>query len=77
MTQSSRGTSAARVRYTLSRLFYWEGRLDEMSQLLQRGWNSSLDQPGDLRDLWMIDGAVMMNDRVRSAAAQAAHKAPD
>jgi hypothetical protein len=38
---------------------------------------SSLNQPGDLRDLWMIDGAVMMSDRVRSAAAQAAQKAPD
>jgi hypothetical protein len=37
----------------------------------------SLNQPGDLRDLWMIDGAVMMSDRVRSAAAQAAQKAPD
>ena len=33
------GAGAAQLRYLLTQLFYWEGRLDEMRLLLQQGWS--------------------------------------
>ena len=74
---ASPGKKAPEIRYLLSQLFYWEGRLDEMRRLLQEGWDTSPDRAGDLYDLWRIDGAVMLVDRVRTVVEQAAGKAPD
>ena len=71
------GPRQPEFRYLLNQLFYWEGRLDEMRRLLQEGWNTSPDQAGDLRDLWLIDSAVVMVDPIRAAVEQAARKAPD
>jgi len=71
------GPSASQHRYLLTQLFYWEGRLDEMRRLLQEGWNTSDDRVGDLRDLWLIDSAVTMVERVQAAVEQAARMAPD
>jgi enediyne biosynthesis protein E4 len=70
------GAGAAQLRYLLTQLFYWEGRLDEMRLLLQQGWSTSRDRTGDLRDLWMIDSAVVMIERVQTAVEQAARLAP-
>ncbi len=65
------------MRYLLTQLFYWEGRLDEMRRLVQERWNTSPNQAGDLRSLWQIDSAVVMVDLIQAAVEQAASKAPD
>jgi tetratricopeptide (TPR) repeat protein len=67
----------SRARYTLTQLLYWEGRLDEMRRLLRQGWNTSPDRAGDLRDLWMLDIAVFMIEKIRPAIDRAAARAPD
>ena len=71
------GPRAPQIRYSLNQLYYWQGRIDEMRRLLQETWNTSPDQAGDLRDLWMIDSAVVMVEPVQSAVLQATRKAPD
>ncbi len=71
------GPRAAELRHLSTQLFYWEGRLDEMRRLLQEGWNTSPDRAGDLRDLWLIDSAVVMVDRIQGAVERAARKAPN
>ena len=65
------------ARYTLIQLLYWEGRLGEMRRILQEGWTASPDRAGDLRDLWMLDIAVLMIEKIRTTVDRAAAKAPD
>jgi enediyne biosynthesis protein E4 len=72
----SMGLRAPQFRYSLNELFYWEGRLDEMRRILQEGWSTSSDRAGNLRDLWLIDSAVVMADRIQAAVEQASRKAP-
>jgi tetratricopeptide (TPR) repeat protein len=71
------GPRGVQLRYLLTQLFYWEGRRDEMRALLQQGWRTSPDRTGDLRDLWLIDSAVVLIERVQSAVEEAARLAPD
>ncbi len=63
--------SAARLRYALSQLLYWEGRLDEMRRLSQEGWENSPDRPGDLHDLWRIDNAPPTFEPIQAAVERA------
>ncbi len=67
---------AVPYRYLLTQLFYLEGRLDEMRQLLQERWSSSLNRAGDLRTLWQMGTSVAMVDQIRSVVEEAARKAP-
>ncbi len=71
------GPRGAELRSLSTQLFYWEGRLDEIRRLRQEAWNTSSDQAGDLRSLWLIDSSVLMMDQVRATVEQAARKAPD
>ena len=71
------GPNSPDFRYLLNQLLYWEGRFDEMRRRLQDGWSTSPDKAGDLRDLWLIDSAVVMVDPIRAAVEDAARKAPD
>ncbi|MGP0068326.1 MAG: FG-GAP-like repeat-containing protein [Isosphaeraceae bacterium] len=71
------GPNSPDFRYLLNQILYWEGRFDEMRRRLQDGWSTSPDKAGDLRDLWLIDSAVVMVDPIRAAVEDAARKAPD
>lgn len=68
---------AVPLRYLLTRLLYWEGRLDEMRRLVQERWNTSPNQAGDLRSLWQIDNAVVKVDLIEIDVEKAGRKAPD
>jgi YD repeat-containing protein len=72
-----RSPAAARIRYALTQLLYWQGRLEEMRRLLQDRWDRSPDRAGDLYDLWLIDHAALTLEQVRASVDQAARRAPD
>jgi tetratricopeptide (TPR) repeat protein len=74
---AGRNPAAARARYALNQLFYWEGRLDEMRRLLQEGWDRSPDKRGDLHDLWRIDNAPLAVEKIQAAVETAACRAPE
>ena len=75
--RAGRSPAAARFRYALARLLFWEGRLDEMRRLSQEGWDSSPDRAGDLYDLWRIDHAPPTFEPIEAAVERAAAAAPD
>jgi enediyne biosynthesis protein E4 len=72
-----RDPRAAQLRYLLTEVYYWEGRLDEMRRLIQEWWSTSPDRAGDLRRLWQIDSAVVMVDQIGAVVEKAARRAPD
>jgi enediyne biosynthesis protein E4 len=74
---ASIGSREPRLRSLLNQLLFWEGRLDEARRLIQGGWNSSANRAGDLRSLWIMDGAVLMAERIQTVVEQAARKSPD
>jgi enediyne biosynthesis protein E4 len=74
---ASVGPREPQLRSLFNQLLFWEGRLDEARRLLQTGWNNSPDRAGDLRSLWVIDGAVLMVERIQTVVDQAARKSPD
>ena len=69
--RAGRGADAAPLRYSLAQLLFWEGRVDEMRQLSQGGWESSPDRAGDLHDLWRIDHAPPMFEKIQAAVTAA------
>jgi enediyne biosynthesis protein E4 len=71
------GPREPQLRNLFNQLLFWEGRLDEARRLLQSGWNNSTDRAGNLRSLWVLDGAVLMAERVQSIVEQAAARSPD
>ncbi len=75
--RAGHSADAASLRYSLAQLLFWEGRVDEMRQLSQGGWESSPDWPGDLHDLWRIDHAPPMFEKIRAAVEAAGRTAPD
>ena len=44
---------------TLSRLYRFEGRFDDVRQVLRRTWCRSPDPAGVLRELWLLDNSPM------------------
>ncbi|HZW32679.1 MAG TPA: FG-GAP-like repeat-containing protein, partial [Isosphaeraceae bacterium] len=71
------GPDAAQIRSTLSQLYYWEGRLEEVRRLNQVGWSRSPDRAGDLRELWRIDHSALRLEPIQEAVDQAGRTAPD
>ncbi len=73
----TQGPDRLALIHALSQLYFWEFRLDEMRRLVRQGWPEWVDHSAELRDLWMIDDAAMLIDRVRESVEAAAKKAPD
>jgi tetratricopeptide (TPR) repeat protein len=72
-----RPSESQEVRYTLSKLYFWEGRRDAIRRLLERGWSTTSDPIEDLRDSWRVDHAPTMIEKVREAIDNASKLAPD
>jgi tetratricopeptide (TPR) repeat protein len=65
------------VRHTLSEIYFWEGRRDEMRRLLESDWSTSTDPASELRDRWRIDNAVVLLEQVAFEVERSARSAPD
>jgi enediyne biosynthesis protein E4 len=70
------GLVRAEARRTLVELYFWEGRNDAIRRLIQAGWRQALDRAGDLRTLWMMDGAPPRIEAIRDVVDRAAQSAP-
>jgi enediyne biosynthesis protein E4 len=49
------GSDAYQLVRTLSRLYRFEGRVDDVRRLLQESWPDSPDRSGILKELWLLD----------------------
>jgi enediyne biosynthesis protein E4 len=77
--QSGRGVRAVEARWALAMLLLWEGRLDEVRQVLEEIWR--VGQTGDritaLRELWRLDSVVVAAEELQPRLDQAALTATD
>ena len=71
------GPARDEVRHTLSELYFWEGRREAMSRLIERAWDTAADPVLELRDHWRADSAVTLIEQVRWEVERAAQRAPD
>jgi tetratricopeptide (TPR) repeat protein len=72
-----RKPSARDARETLARLYFWEGRLDEMRRLLEDGWSQAPNRAEALRELWKLDTDPLPTEAITAALDRAEKKAPD
>jgi tetratricopeptide (TPR) repeat protein len=77
-----RGSTEARAleaRWVLAMLLLWEGRLDEVRQVLEEIWRvgKNGDRITALRELWRLDSVVVAAEEVQLTLDQAARTAPD
>jgi tetratricopeptide (TPR) repeat protein len=71
------GPARDEVRHTLSELYFWEGRREAMSRLIEQAWGTAADPVLELRDHWRSDSAVTLIEQVRWEVERAAQRAPD
>lgn len=74
---SGRSPLRDEVRASLAELWFWQGRRDEVSRLLESTWKTTTDPIGVLRDRWRAETATTMVEMIRADVEQAARKAPD
>ena len=52
-------TESQELERTLSRLYRFEGRFEDVRRLLRRSWCRSQDPAGVLREIWLLDNSPM------------------
>jgi tetratricopeptide (TPR) repeat protein len=65
------------VRRTLSELYFWEGRRDDVCRLIEDGWRNTTDPVGDLRDHWRAESSPTLVEKVRAEVERASGSSPD
>jgi enediyne biosynthesis protein E4 len=71
------GPARDEVRHTLAELYFWEGRRDEVSRLIERAWRTAADPVIELRDHWRAESAPTLVEQIRSEVERAGRSAPD
>jgi tetratricopeptide (TPR) repeat protein len=77
--RGGRGARAVEARWVLAMLLLWEGRLDEVRQVLEEVWRvgQNRDRITALRELWRLDSVVVAAEELQLTLDQAARTAPD
>jgi enediyne biosynthesis protein E4 len=77
--RSGSGPRAVEARWALAMLLLWEGRLDEVHQVLEEAWRVGQyrDRITALRELWRLDSVVVAAEEVQPLLDQAAVTSPD
>src|SRR5262249_54384918 len=65
------------VRRTLSELYFWEGRRQDVCRLIEDGWRNTTDPVDALRDHWRADSSPTLVEKVRAEVEHAAGLAPE
>jgi tetratricopeptide (TPR) repeat protein len=71
LTSARRPADIVLVRRALSRLYRFEGRIDDVRRLLRESFYDSTDRVGLLRELWLLDTAPQPVESWRHALEQA------
>ncbi|AMV39403.1 FG-GAP-like repeat-containing protein [Planctomyces sp. SH-PL62] len=64
------------VRRTLSELYFWQGRREEVLGLIEENWRNTTDPTGDLVDHWKGENAPTLFEAVRNEVERAAALSP-
>ncbi len=65
------------VRHTLSELYFWEGRRDEILPLIERDWRLASDPKTELRNYWRSENSPVLLEKIRAEADRAMLLAPE
>ncbi len=71
------GDAATQARHALSQLYFYEGRLSELREWIEAGWNRLPDRVSELRDHWRTDHVNPDPEAIHEAVEPASQKAPD
>jgi enediyne biosynthesis protein E4 len=71
------GPHREETRHTLAELYFWEGRRDEMRQLVIDNFKSASEPAVELQTHWKIDNAVILVERIGAEVEHAAKLSAD
>jgi thioredoxin-like negative regulator of GroEL len=72
-----RGPAAGEASQALARLYYREGRFEDVQRLHRDRWPREPDRAAALREMWMIDTGGFPIERIKTFLEGAARAAPD